>query len=115
MRLPRTGHSEQAVNNLRKNRDLPEAIEHLVEQGLSSEAAIALVTAVLKNFGLTTKRGRGKLIVQQSAAFFIVRSTPADELETRLLLNTGRTVMEFRKVYDEEVTLALNNLKHQAM
>ncbi len=115
MRLPRTGHSEQAVNNLRKNRDLPEAIEHLVEQGLSSEAAIALVTAVLKNFGLTTKRGRGKLIVQQSAAFFIVRSTPADELETRLLLNTGRTVMEFKKVYDEEVTLALNNLKHQAM
>ncbi|KAL0047999.1 hypothetical protein WJX82_005342 [Trebouxia sp. C0006] len=83
--------------------------------GLSSEAAIALVTKVLEGFGLTTKRGRGKLIVQQSAAFFMLRSTSADKLETRLLLNTGWTVIEFKKVYDEEVTLALNNLKHQAM
>ena len=93
MRLPRTGHSEEAVNNLRKNRDLPEAIEHLVEQGLSSEAAGALVTKVLKDFGLTTKRGREKLIVKQSSAFFILRSTPADKTGTRLLLRTGRTVM----------------------
>ncbi len=115
MRLPRTGHSEEAVNNLRKNRDLPEAIEHLVEQGLSSEAAIALVTKVLKDFGLTTKRGREKPIVKQSSAFFILRSTPADKVGTRLLLRTRRTVMKFKKVYDEEVTLALNNLKHQAM
>ena len=115
MRLPKTGHSEEAVDNLRKNRDLPEAIEHLVEQGLSSEAAIALVTKVLKDFGLTTKRGRENLIVKQSSAFFILRSTPADKVGTRLLLGTGRTVMEFEKVYDKEVTLALNNLKHQAV
>ncbi len=115
MRLPRTGHSEEAVNNLRKNRDLPEAIEQLVEQGLSSKAAIALVTIVLKDFGLTTKTGREKPIVKQSSAFFILRSTPADKIGTRLLLRTGRPVMEFKKVYDEEVTLALNNLKHQAL
>ena len=103
MRLPKTGHSEEAVNNLRKNRDLPAAIEHLVEQGLSSGAAIDLVTKVLKHFELTTNRGRGKLIVQPSAAFFISTSTSADKLETQLLLNTEWTVMEFKKIYDESL------------
>jgi len=50
--LPSTGHTKRAVDNLRKNRDLPEAIEQLVEQGLSSEAAIVLVTKVMEDFGL---------------------------------------------------------------
>lgn len=41
---------------------LPEAIEHLVMQGLSEDAAVALVSHVILDFGLTT-------IATQSEAF----------------------------------------------
>ena len=48
---PRTGHGSPAVDNLRRKRNLPEAIEQLVMQGLSSSVAIALVTKVVNNLG----------------------------------------------------------------
>ncbi len=60
--LPKTGHDKSAVDNLRKKRCLPEAIEQLVVQGLSSDAALALVTQVVTVFGL-------KSIYNQSEAF----------------------------------------------
>lgn len=41
---------------------VPEAIEHLVMQGLSEDAAVALVSHVILDFGLTT-------IATQSEAF----------------------------------------------
>ncbi len=99
--LPSTGHTKRAVDNFRKNRDLSEAIEQLVEQGLSSEAAIVLVTKVMEDFGLRS-------ISQQSTAFSLLRHTPAVKAETRLLLNTGKTVRAFKRAYDEERNKALN-------
>ena len=47
--LPRKkgySHAKSAVDNLRKKRCLPEAIEQPVMQGLTSDAAVALVTQV---------------------------------------------------------------------
>ena len=96
--LSRTGHARTAVNNLRKKRCLPEAIERLVKEGLSSEAATGLVTKVLHIFGLTTKEGRENPIVKQSAALYELRHTPAAEAETKLLPTTERTVMSSRRL-----------------
>ena len=53
--LPRTKgirHAKSAEDNLRKKRCLPEAIEQLVVQGLTSDTAVALVTHVVADFGL---------------------------------------------------------------
>ena len=64
--LPRTKgicHAKSAVDNLRKKRCLPEAIEQLVLQGLTSDAAVALVTHVVADFGLRS-------ISTQSEAFY---------------------------------------------
>ncbi len=63
--LPRkrgTEHAEAASTNLRRHVHLPEAVEHLVMQGLSGDAAVALVTQVVSDFGLTS-------ISTQSEAF----------------------------------------------
>ena len=50
--LPRTGHTTaRATDNLRKNRNLPEAVDKLIHKGLTLEAAIALVERVVSNFG----------------------------------------------------------------
>ena len=53
--LPRTKalcHAKSALDDFRKKRCLPEAIEQLVVQGLTSDAAVALVTHVVGDFGL---------------------------------------------------------------
>ena len=55
--LPRkrgTKHVGGASERLRRNVHLPEATEHLVIQGLSEAAAVALVTQVVSDFGLTS-------------------------------------------------------------
>ena len=61
--LPKIGHAARASDNLRMNRNLPEAIDRLIERGLSREAAIALVEKVVSDFGGL------KSIAQQSNAF----------------------------------------------
>ncbi len=100
--LPKTGHDKSAVDNLRKKRCLPEAIEQLVVQGLSSDAAVALVTQVVTEFGL-------KSIYNQSEAFLELhnletavaagKTTEVAKFETRKLCKTGKTVREFQIAY----------------
>ena len=43
MGLPRAGHTCRATDNLRGNRNLPEAIDKLIERGLTRPAALELV------------------------------------------------------------------------
>ncbi len=76
-------HAGAARNNLQKKKYLPAAVEKLVVQGLSSSAAIALVTKVVNEFGL-----RG--IYQQSEAFLRLANDSATRAETRMLFNTGK-------------------------
>lgn len=102
--IPPTGHSRAAVDNLRKKRCLPKAIEQLVVQGLSSDAAVALVTQVVTEFGL-------KSIYDQSEAFLelyifekaVAASKPHEvaKHETRTLCKTGKTVREFQVAYHQ--------------
>ena len=99
--LPGTGHTKRAVDNLRKKRHLPEAIEQLVMQGLTGKAAIALVTKVMEDFGLRS-------ISQQSTAFELLKRTVLAEAETKMLLGTGKTVLAFKRAYDEEKNKALS-------
>ena len=99
--LPRTGHAKAAVDNLRKKRNLPEAIEQLVMQGLSSSAAVALMTKVVNDFGL-----RG--ISKQSEAFHWLAKDSAARAETRVLFETGKTVKQFNVAYDLEISKALD-------
>lgn len=40
MGLPRAGHTRRASNNLRRKRNLPEAIDKLIERGLTRPAAL---------------------------------------------------------------------------
>ena len=91
--LPRTGHADRATNNLRKYRNLPEAIDELIHKGLAVEAAIALVERVVSNFGGL------KSIAQKSIAFHQMAHKSA---ETTVLGNTGKTVMAFRLAYEQE-------------
>lgn len=76
-------HAGAARNNLQKKKYLPAAVQKLVVQGLSSSAAIALVTKVVNEFGL-----RG--IYQQSEAFLRLANDSATRAETRMLFNTGK-------------------------
>ena len=69
--LPKTGYAKAAVDNLTKKRTLPEAVEQLVVQGLSSSAAVALVTKVVNDFGL---RGISK---QDEAFHWLARDSAA--------------------------------------
>ena len=99
--LPRTGHTARATDNLRKNRNLPEAIDKLIHKGLTVEAAIALVERVVSNFGGL------KSIAQKSEAFHQMAHKSAAAAETTVLGNTGKTVMAFRLAYGQEVAKTL--------
>ena len=105
--LPRTKgtqHGGGASERLRRNVHLPEAIEHLVIQGLSEDAAVALVSQVVLDFGLTT-------IATQSEAFAELYrlekaaragdSAQIAKVETKKLSKTGRTVKEFKIAFDQ--------------
>lgn len=96
--LPKTGRVKSAMDNLRKKINLPEAIEQLVVQGLSSSAAVALVTMVVNDFGL-----RG--ISQQSEVFRWLARNSATTAETRVLFETGNPVKQLKMVYYLEVSL----------
>ena len=100
--LLKTGHEARASDNLRKNRNLPEAIDELIDKGVSVEAAIALVERVVSNFGGL------KRIAQKSDAFHQVAHKSA--AETTVLGNTGKTVTAFRLAYEQEVakTMTMN-------
>lgn len=104
--LPRTKgicHAKSAVDNLRKKRCLPEAIEQLVVQGLTSDAAVALVTHVVADFGLRS-------ISTQSEAFYelakfqeAVEAGSSAELAAigaKKLCRTSSTLEEFKAAYD---------------
>ena len=111
--LPRTKgvrHAKSTVDNLRKKRCLPEAIEQLTLQGLTSDAAIALVTHVVTDFDLRS-------ISTQSEAFYeLVRLEEAIEagdsaevaaIGTKKLCRTSRTLQEFKAAYDLAKSQAL--------
>ena len=100
--LPKTKggtHAGGARSNLQKKKHSPLAIEKLVVQGLSSSAAIALVTKVVNDFGL-----RG--IAQQSDAFLWLASDSEARAETRELFKTGKTVKQLKTAYDIEISKA---------
>ena len=101
MALPRTGHADRATDNLRKYRNLPEAIDELIHKGLTVEAAIALVEGVVSTFGGL------KSIAQKSTAFHQVAHKSDAAAETTVLGNTGKTVMALRLVYEQEVASLL--------
>lgn len=82
--LPRTGHEDRASDDLRKNRNLPEAIDELIHKGLTREAAIALVERVVSTFGGL------KSIAQKSNAFHHMAHKSAAAAETTVLGNTER-------------------------
>ncbi|DBA81229.1 TPA: hypothetical protein ACH3X2_007042 [Trebouxia sp. C0005] len=99
-----TRHTGAASTNLRKKVHLPEAVEHLVVQGLSEDIAVALVSQVVSDFGLTS-------ISMQSEAFAelyrLKKATQAGDAaqiakqETKTLSKTGRTVREFKITFDQ--------------
>jgi hypothetical protein len=93
--LPKTGHEGRASDNLRRNRDLPEAIDRLILKGLTKEAAIALVERVFSKFGGL------KSIAQVSNAFYQMAHKSA-AAETTALGNTGKTVIAFKLAYEQE-------------
>ena len=103
-------HAKSAVDNLRKKRCLPEAIEQLVVQGLTSDAAVALVTHVVTDFGLQS-------ISTQSEAFYeLARFQEAGEAEdsaevaaigAKKLCRTSRPLVEFKAAYDLAKSQAL--------
>ena len=51
---PKTGHTARAFDNLQENRHVPQAIDGLIERGLSREAAMSLVEKVVSDCDLTT-------------------------------------------------------------
>ncbi len=99
--LPKTGHEGRASDNLRRNRNLPEAIDRLILKGLTREAAIALVERVVSNFGGL------KSIAQVSNAFHQMAHKSAAAAETTALGNTGKTVMAFKLAYEQELAKTL--------
>ena len=100
--LPKIGHKARAGDNLRNNRNLPEAIDGLIERGLSREAAIALVEKVVSDFGGL------KSIAQQINTFHEMAHKSAEQAETTALGRTGKTVMEFELAYEQEVAMTLS-------
>jgi len=103
--LPKTGHEGRASDNLRRNRNLPEALDRLIHKGLTKEAAIALVERVVSNFGGL------KSIAQVSNAFHqMAHKSAAAAAETTALGNTGKTVKAFKLAYEQELaeTLTIN-------
>ncbi len=76
-------------------------LKQLVLQGLSSDAAVALVTKVVNDFGL-------KSISDQSEAFRHLARDSAARAETRMMSKTGKTVKQFKIAYDLERSKALD-------
>lgn len=105
--LPRTKgtqHVGGASERLRRNVHLPEAIEHLVIQGLSEDAAVALVTQVVSDFGLRSISMQSEAFAQLDRLEKAVRAGDATQIakvETKKLSKTGRTVKEFRTAFDQ--------------
>lgn len=69
---PKTGHTARAFDNLRENRNAPQAIDGLIERGLSREAAMSLVEKVVSDCDLTT-------VSQQSIAFLQMAHKSAEQ------------------------------------
>ena len=105
--LPRTKgtqHVGGASERLRRNVHLPEAIEHLVMQGLSEDAAVALVTQVVSDFGLTRISTQSEAFAELDRLQKAVRAGDAAQIakvETKKLSKTDRTVREFKTVFDQ--------------
>ncbi|DBA86781.1 TPA: hypothetical protein ACH3X1_016624 [Trebouxia sp. C0004] len=105
MGLPRAGHTRRATDNLRRNRNLPEAIDKLIERGLTRPAALELVTKVLSEFdGLDS-------ISQQSLAFHELAHKSSGDAGTKLLGKRGKTVQDFELAFEREVERATNLLR----
>ena len=64
--LPRAGHTRRATDNLRRNRNLPEAIDKQIERGLTRPAALELVTKVISEFGGLDSISQQSLILEFS-------------------------------------------------
>ena len=101
LRLPKTGHTARACDNLRKNRNLPEAIDGLIGRGLSREAAISLVEKVVSDCGLTT-------ISQQSIAFHQMAHKSAEKAKRAVMKPVGMTVRDFTLAFENEVARTLS-------
>ena len=86
MGLPRAGHTRRATDNLRRNRNLPEAIDKLIERGLTRSAALELVTKVISEFGGLDS------ISQQSLAFHELAHKSSDDGGTKLQERLFRTL-----------------------
>ena len=91
-------------------RCLPEAIEQLVVQGLTSDAAVALVTHAVADFGLRS-------ISTQSEAFYelarfeeaVEAGGPAEvaAIGAKKLCRTSKTLEEFKAAYGQARSQAL--------
>ena len=91
---------QEGQGAIQKKKHLPAAIEQLVVQGLSSSAAIALVTKVVNDFGM-----RG--ISEKSQAFLWLAS---DFAETRVLSKTGKTVKQLKMACDVQISKAFEGI-----
>ena len=90
-------HAKSAVDNLRKTRCLPEAIEQLVVQGLTSGAAVALVTRVVADFGLRSMSTQNEAFYELARFEKAVEAGgPAEvaEVGAKKLCRTSRTLEE---------------------
>ncbi|DBA65690.1 TPA: hypothetical protein ACH3X2_002742 [Trebouxia sp. C0005] len=99
-----TQHAGAASDNLRRNVHLPEAVEHLVVQGLSEDAAVALVSQVVLDFGLTTIATQSEAFAELYRLEKAARAGDAAQVakkETAKLSKTGRTVKEFKIAFDQ--------------
>ena len=99
-----TQHTGAASDNLRRDVHLPEAIEHLVMQGLSEDAAVALVSQVVLDFGLTTIATQSEAFAELNRLEKAARAGDAAQIakvETKKLSKTGRTVKEFKTAFDQ--------------
>ena len=99
-----TQHTGAASDNLRRNVHLPEAIEHLVIQGLSEDAAVALVSQVVLVFGLTTIATQSEAFAELNRLEKAVRAGDAAQIakvETKKLSKTSRTVREFKIAFEQ--------------
>ena len=105
--LPRkrgTEHADAASTNLRRNVHLPEAVEHLVMQGLSEDAAVALVTQVVSDFGLTSISTQSEAFAELDKLKKAAKAGNAAQVgkkETKKVSKTGRTVKEFKIAFDQ--------------
>ena len=99
-----TQHVGGASERLRRNVHLPEAIEHLVIQGLSEDAAVALVSQVVLDFGLTTIATQSEAFAELNRLEKAARAGDGAQIakvETKKLSKTGRTVREFKIAFDQ--------------